>query len=100
MQGEITRIDVLKKSYSSSDSFKRVYFKLKDKDGDKFAKTDIVPTFRNYKNWQSFLKVGIIIGGLKLRSKGKVVTVDADCKPYLIKDIPKIEKPPIQNTLM
>ena len=99
----------MKVSRNAGTAFTRIHFKMKRGEGDYFwAKTDIVPTFRNYANWKPFLKVGTIVGDLILKKDN---TVDADSKPtpFLGKDttaeeekVEEItkEEPPIQNTLL
>ena len=80
MKGTIYKIDDLKEALKYKGiAFKRVYFEMEDKS---WAKTDIVPTFRNYPRWKDLLVVGNIIGGLKLLNPK---TVDADSFPILIK---------------
>lgn len=86
MKGEITRIDITKQSHTGD--YKRVYFKLED---GKFAKTDLVSSFRNYQRWAPLLKVGNVLGNLQLKPGGvKVLTVNADSYPTLIKKVEKI----------
>lgn len=84
MRGKITKIDVLKHSISGSVSYTRVYFELYMLEGKKFAKTDLVPTFRNYKRWKDYLKIGTVLEGLRIKTDGKVFTVDADSYPTLV----------------
>jgi len=108
MIGKITKIDTLKSSRNKGEAFKRVYFKLKIREGEfVWAKTDIVMSFRNYKNWKGLLLEGNILDGLKLKVPG---TVDADSKPILLRkaeestpfsqeDIEKAEKIAVQNKL-
>ena len=73
MKAEITKIHPTKTS-RNGHSFIRVEFKL---DTGKWAKTDLVPTFRNFKRWKPFLDKGIgtFLTGVKLKDNG---TVDAD----------------------
>ena len=82
MRGKITKIDYLKSSRNAGQAFTRVYFKVKRGVGDFiWAKTDIVPTFRNYARWKPFLTVGNILDGLRLKGND---TVDADSVPELV----------------
>lgn len=71
MQAEIIKIDPPQKSRNGG-TFIRIYFKLKNKE---WAKMDLVPGFRNFKRWKSFLKVGNIVGNLEMKDEK---TVDAD----------------------
>lgn len=93
MKGEITRIDVTKKSHTGD--FKRIYFKLED---GRFAKTDLVSSFRNYPRWSNILKVGNVLGNLQIKEGGKVVTVNADSYPTLSKKADPL--PPAQQGLL
>ena len=82
MRGKITKIDQLKSSRNSGQAFTRVYFKVKRGIGDFiWAKTDIVPSFRNYARWKPFLEVGNILDGLNLKADN---TVNADSHPVLV----------------
>ncbi len=78
MFGEITRVDQFKRSRNEGDIFIRVTFKMED---GGWAKTDIVPTFRNYWRWRKLLRVGNTLFNLTLKDPE---TVDADSKPYLL----------------
>ena len=83
MRGKIIKIDQLKSSHNSGQAFTRVYFKVKRGIGDFiWAKTDIVPTFRNYARWKPFLQVGNILDGIRLKKND---TVDADSMPSLVR---------------
>lgn len=82
MRGKITKIDTLKSSRNAGQAFLRVYFKVKRGVGDFiWAKTDIVPSFRNYARWKPLLEVGNILDGLILKADN---TVDADSRPELV----------------
>lgn len=81
MRGRITKIDLIKKSYTGD--YQRVYFQLEN---GAFAKTDLVSSFRNYSRWKPFLKVGIVLGNLNIKEKGKVTTVNADSYPMIASD--------------
>lgn len=85
MTGKIIRIDDYKRSFSNpKDIFRRVYFKVAKPDETiVWAKTDLVPSFRNYKVWRGLLKIGNYIGGLVFRNE---TTIDADSKVYLVKE--------------
>lgn len=80
MNGEITRVDKIKKS-SNGNSFIRVYFKV---DGKDWYKTDICPDYRNYARWKPLLQVGNMLSGLT--AKGDK-TIDADSWPKLIEKL-------------
>jgi len=77
MKGEIKKIDHIKKSRNPNEAFVRVYFKLEN---EGWAKTDLVPTFRNYAKWKPLLKIGNYLSGLKMKDSE---TVDADSFPSL-----------------
>src|SRR3990167_9554317 len=77
MHGKIIKIDALKESRAEK-SFRRIYFLLED---GSWAKTDIVPVYRNYKNWKALISMFdlgniIFVDGLEFRNKGEI---DADC---------------------
>ncbi len=95
MKGKITKIDVTKKSHTGD--YKRIYFELEN---GKFAKTDLVSSFRNYARWKPFLKVGVTLGNLIIKEVGKVTTVNADSFPMLISDIEIIKPDPKQEKLL
>lgn len=83
MIGKITKIDTLKTSRNKGEAFTRIYFTLKKAPGEySWAKTDIVPSFRNYARWKPYLAVGTILDGLTLKGKD---TIDADSRPTLVK---------------
>lgn len=78
MFAKITKIDEMKLSHNEGEAFRRVYFRVKEKMDSKesiWAKTDLVPTFRNYGKWKDILKVGNILSGIKMKTKD---AVDAD----------------------
>ena len=77
MRAVITKIDTPKKSFNGGYIFQRVRFKLED---GKWAKTDLCPTFRNYKNWKPLLDLGegTEIKGLRVKGGVRVMTIDAD----------------------
>lgn len=75
MWGEIIKIDKVKKSKNTKEKFIRVYFKLANQ---KFAKMDLVPSFRNFARWKMFLRVGTFIDELRFKDEE---TVDADSFP-------------------
>lgn len=77
MNGEITKIDPVKKS-ANGNAFIRVYFKIEGKD---WYKTDICPDYRNYARWKPLLKVGNMLSGLE--AKGDT-TINADSWPKLV----------------
>jgi len=60
-------------------------------DGHYFwAKTDIVPNFRNYHRWKDIMQVGNVITGLKMRKPDEV---DADSRPKLLGNKAVVRKP-------
>jgi hypothetical protein len=104
MIGKITKVDPLKQSLHSGDAYIRVYFDVKQEDGTKkWAKTDIVTKFRNYKKWKNLLVVDNIISGLVMKDS---VTVSADSCPVLIgkfvgqKPVEKVEEKVEQLSLI
>lgn len=97
MVGQIYKIDQLKMSRNKGEVFYRVYFNMKGAmEGHKFwAKTDIVPSFRNYTKWRDLLKVGNILSGIQMRRPDEV---NADSNPKLLgwKE-PKAEVLPLET---
>lgn len=84
MIGKIYKIDQLKRSQNQGQVYYRLYFEMIDNDGKSFwAKTDIVPTYRNYQNWKNLMVVGYTFRNLFLRKPDEV---NADSKPILIDD--------------
>lgn len=76
MKAKIIGIDPLKTSRTEK-AYRRIYFLMED---GLWAKTDIVPAYRNFKNWKTIIelvdkKAVIYVDGLKYRSKSEV---DAD----------------------
>ena len=84
MIGKITKIDVMKSSHNQNQTFQRVHFSLQIQSGvTEYAHTDLVPSFRNYARWKSFLRVGTVLGGLDQLKSGKI---DADSRVVLISE--------------
>ena len=77
MWGEISKIEEVKNSRNVGNKFIRVHFKLEN---GKWAKTDLVPGFRNFRRWKRLLKIGNVIGNIRLKNKD---TVDADSFVFL-----------------
>lgn len=79
--GTITAIHKLK--WGNGTDFRRITFKLAD---GSFAKTDLCPTYRNFKRWEPLLLVGAILDGLDLKTSlsRSLVTVDADSHPKIL----------------
>ena len=77
MTGEIIKILPFKKSRNEG-SYLRVEFRLEN---GQWAKTDLVPGFRNYWKWKRVKRVGNIVKGLRMKDE---TTVDADSNPQLI----------------
>jgi hypothetical protein len=74
MRGTISKIHPI--SYSrNGGAYIRLEFKLEDKS---WAKTDLVPKYRNYERWRNLLQVGTDLVGLTLKKKGEI---DADSYP-------------------
>lgn len=67
--------------------YTRVTFKMED---GKWAKTDLCPEYRNFRNWTKILKAGegIVVEGLTFKKAGEV---DAD-SPVFISKIQEIKK--------
>jgi len=74
IRGTISKIDPIKYSRRGG-SYIRIHFRL---DGGVWAKTDIVPGFRNYARWEGLMKVGLDLDGLILKRPGEI---DADSYP-------------------
>jgi len=77
MKGKIIGIDPLKESRTEK-SFRRMYFILDD---GKWAKTDIVPAYHNFKIWKpiiSLYEAGAVVflDGIELR-QGREVDADS-----------------------
>jgi len=77
MIGEIIKILPMKESRNEGEAYLRVEFKLED---GKWAKTDLVLSFRNYWRWKRVARVGNILRNLKMKDE---ITVDADSYPQL-----------------
>lgn len=76
MIAKIYKIDPLKVSRSERE-FKRIYFILED---GKWAKTDVVPGYMNYKRWAPIIRLfesgyEVFVEGVILRQKEEI---DAD----------------------
>lgn len=94
IRGKITKIHPTKKSFNGGYVFQRIDLKLED---GRWAKTDLCPTFRNYKNWKPLIDkgVGTIIQGLRIKGGVRVMTIDADSDVRLYKASEvTIPKPP------
>ena len=74
MTGEIIKILPYKKS-KNGGTYLRVEFKMED---GGWAKTDLVPGFRNYWRWKRVMRVGNVLRNLKMRD---AITIDADSWP-------------------
>ncbi len=84
MRGTISKIDPIKYSRNGG-SYIRIHFRL---DGGAWAKTDIVPGYRNYARWEEFMKVGMDLDGLILKRRGEI---DADSFPARFTPPRKVE---------
>lgn len=91
MTGRISQIDEMKSSRNKGQAFLRVYFQMRNPPKLEFgkeipksyfwAKTDLVPSFRNFKRWEDLLKVGNVLDLLQMKTDD---TVDADSFPKLL----------------
>lgn len=84
MRATITKIDPPKASKYQA-TFIRIYF---NGDDGKWYQTDVVPVYRNYKNWKPVLEsgVGTVVDGLQTKwSYGRIGNskIDAD-SPVII----------------
>jgi len=77
MKGEIIKIEKEKRSRNGG-KYIRVHFKLEN---GKWAKMDLVPSFRNFARWKEILVVGNLVGNLRMKDE---ITVDADSWPKLL----------------
>lgn len=99
----ISMIDEMKSSRNGG-AFKRIYFQVKDPIKSTpenkvyfWAKTDLVPSYRNYKRWSEHLRKGNIFDNLILRKDN---TIDADSFPNFLgnrEEEPEIA--PLQKSL-
>ena len=80
MTGEVKKIHPIKVS-SNGNLYRRLEYILEN---DNWAKTDICPVYRNYKNWAGgrCAGEGITISGLRMR---RTHEVDGDSTPTIIK---------------
>jgi hypothetical protein len=76
--GEITKIIPFKQSHNPGQIYLRIVFILEN---GSFAKTDIVPGFRNYSRWRRIARIGNQIANLRMKND---ITVDADSRPILL----------------
>lgn len=73
MTAEIVKIHEPKQG--SGGNYVRVEFKLED---GSWAKTDLVPAFRNWNRWVKYLSPGIKVTNLRMKNS---TTIDADSRP-------------------
>ena len=59
--------------------YKRIFFKTEE---EEVYITDVVPGFRNFKNWEGLTEEGNVLDGLV--RIGETNRVDADSKPTLV----------------
>lgn len=91
---KITKIDQ-QKNGSEGEGFIRVYFqRLPDK---KWFKTDLCPTYRNFRRWERFLVVGNVLDELTLKNDS---TIDADSKFKWVRYEKPKPPPPAQMQLL
>lgn len=79
MIAEIIKIIPFKKSRNPGDFYLHLEFKLEN---NEWAKTDLVPGFRNYYRWKRVARVGNQLGNLIFKDSQ---TIDADSYPILIR---------------
>jgi hypothetical protein len=92
MKAKIIKIDPLKESRTEK-SFRRIYFTLEN---GKWAKTDVVPSYRNYARWKPIINLyesgaEVFIDGVSLRQEAEV---DADSYVSITLDKFEIKKTP------
>ena len=73
MKAKIIKIDPLKQSRTEK-AFRRIYFMLDD---GTWAKTDIVPAYRNFKIWKPIIEMfekgaEVFLDGIELRNPQEV----------------------------
>jgi hypothetical protein len=78
MRGKITKIHEPQTS-RLEHTFIRIEFLMED---GSWAKTDVVPSYRNYRFWKMFIETGShsFVENLEYRAKGEI---DADCRPQV-----------------
>ena len=96
MKAVITKIHHPKKSFNGGYVFQRIDMKLED---GKWAKTDICPSFRNYKIWKPLIDMGVgtEIKGVRVKGGVRVMTIDADSDVSLY--TPPVVSTPTELTL-
>ena len=85
MKGRIKEILPPSLSKNGKNYYIRARFFMLDGDR-RYAHVDVVIGFKNYDNWESLLKVGNIIGGLRYWGKSPVA-IDADSEVYLVEEV-------------
>lgn len=103
----IKEVDEMKSSRNGG-AFLRVYFQVKVPHLDLeigepvpkkyfWAKTDLVPTYRNYERWKHLLKPGTVVKNIYLKTED---TIDADSYPILVGNLEREpEMAPLQKSL-
>ena len=91
MNATITKIDPPKASKTQA-TFIRIYFK--GTTDLEWYQTDIVPIYRNYKQWKPIIEsgVGTVVGNLNLKVRMGKSKVDADSPAIIIKR-PEVKQP-------
>ena len=100
MIGKITKIHEPQQTPGGHYFFQRINFKMIRDDGSTYwAKTDLCPSFRNWKNWKDLLKIGNTLGGLEMKNS---TTIDADCPVRFIssEEVFQTKKKEEQQTLL
>lgn len=75
------RAKIIKIHPPKQSRFENVYIRIEFLlENGEWAKSDIVTSYRNYKNWKPFIAIGegSFLDNVKLRRKGEV---DADSRP-------------------
>ena len=86
--GRILKIETTRRSRNEGEFYKTVYFKIFDDRTKKTesAKMDLVTTYRNYRHWENYLKIGAMFKNLAFR---KPHMIDADCASEFVKVVDK-----------
>ena len=82
MNAEIKKVNN-RTSLKTKQPYTRVYLKS---DNGEMLITDLVPTFRNYKNWVDKLEVGTVITNLTIIEGTKPRKIDADSLVEIVKE--------------
>lgn len=83
MRATITKIHPLAIGKAYPTGFYRVEFAGEN---GEWLKTDICPTYRNWRNWKPFMRVGVTLSGLRVDKDG--TTIDADSPVAFVSEDP------------